>query len=76
MSLKTIMMFSAMNMCLPEEENISSDEDTVSNYPVQRISRKTTSGKKKQCVRKRNKLSDSSPYEMNSGTSVPNGGTC
>ncbi|GFX42389.1 hypothetical protein TNCV_1519531 [Trichonephila clavipes] len=51
----------------PDEENISSDEDTVSNFPVQCISRKITLGKKKQCVNKRKKLSDSNLGEMNSG---------
>ncbi|GFV89776.1 hypothetical protein TNCV_827681 [Trichonephila clavipes] len=56
----------------PDEESISSDEDTVSNFPVQCTSRKTTSGKKKQCVNNSKKLSD----EMNSGTFVTNGGTC
>ena len=62
----------------PDEENISSDEDTVSNFPVQCTSRKTFSGKKKQFVNKRKKLSDSNPDEdeMNSETFVTNDGTC
>ncbi|GFX22290.1 hypothetical protein TNCV_2951311 [Trichonephila clavipes] len=60
----------------PDEENIPSDEDTVSNFPVQCNGRKTTSGKKKQCINKRKKLSDSNPDEMNSGTFVTNDGTC
>ncbi|GFY16429.1 hypothetical protein TNCV_2350721 [Trichonephila clavipes] len=37
--------------------------------------RKATSGKKKLCVNKRNKLSDSNPDLMNSGTFVRNDGT-
>ncbi|GFW70205.1 hypothetical protein TNCV_660091 [Trichonephila clavipes] len=57
------------------EENISLDEDIVSNFPVQCTGRKTTSGKKK-CVNKRKKLLYSNPDEMNSGTFVTNDGTC
>ncbi|GFW00912.1 uncharacterized protein TNCV_1761501 [Trichonephila clavipes] len=34
----------------PDKENISSDEDTVSNFPAQCTIRGTTSGKKKHCV--------------------------
>ncbi|GFV22629.1 uncharacterized protein TNCV_2078191 [Trichonephila clavipes] len=60
----------------PDEKNISSDENRVSNYLVQCNSRKTTPMKKKQCVNKRKKLSDSNPDEMNSGTFVANEGTC
>ncbi|GFW18665.1 hypothetical protein TNCV_1369191 [Trichonephila clavipes] len=37
---------------------------------------KPTSGKKKQCVNKRKKSSDSNPDEMNSRTFVTNDGTC
>ncbi|GFW27580.1 uncharacterized protein TNCV_4282811 [Trichonephila clavipes] len=59
----------------PDEENISLDE-TVSYFPVQCTSRKTTSGKKKQCVNNSKKLSDSNPDEMNSGIFVTNAGTC
>ncbi|GFW02175.1 uncharacterized protein TNCV_4144411 [Trichonephila clavipes] len=59
-----------------DEKNISSDEDTLSNFPVQCTSRKTTSEKKKQCVNKRKKLSDSNLDEMKFGTYVTNHGTC
>ncbi|GFV84837.1 hypothetical protein TNCV_4298191 [Trichonephila clavipes] len=60
----------------PDEENVSSDEDIVSHIPVQCNSKKTTTGKKKQCVNKRKKLSDSNPHEFISGTFVTNDGTC
>ncbi|GFW35659.1 hypothetical protein TNCV_4435101 [Trichonephila clavipes] len=60
----------------PDEENVSSERDTVSNFPVQCTSRKTTSGKKTQCVNIPKKLSDSNPDEMNSGTFVTNYGMC
>ncbi|GFX61980.1 hypothetical protein TNCV_276281 [Trichonephila clavipes] len=60
----------------PNEENISSNKDTVFNIPIQCTSRKSTSEKKKQCVHKRKKLSYSNPDEMNSGTFVTKDGTC
>ncbi|GFW58816.1 hypothetical protein TNCV_4046551 [Trichonephila clavipes] len=60
----------------PDEENIFSNEDTVSNFPVQCTITKTTSKKKKQCINKRKILSDSNPDEMNSGTFVTNDRTC
>ncbi|GFY35849.1 hypothetical protein TNCV_4842251 [Trichonephila clavipes] len=60
----------------PDEENISSDEDTVSKFPVRCTSRKNTSGKKEQCVNKRKKLSVTNPDEINYGTFVTNNGTC
>ncbi|GFT38959.1 hypothetical protein TNCV_388231 [Trichonephila clavipes] len=59
----------------PDEENISPGEGTLCRKIRSGISRKTTSGKKKQRVNKRKKLSDSNPDEMNSGTFVANGGT-
>ncbi|GFX07852.1 hypothetical protein TNCV_4161211 [Trichonephila clavipes] len=60
----------------PVEDYISSDGDTVSNFPVQCISRKNTSWKKKQCVNKRKKSSDSNPDEMILRTFVINDGMC
>ncbi|GFW59790.1 hypothetical protein TNCV_4718811 [Trichonephila clavipes] len=47
-------------------------EDTISSFLVLCTSRKTTSGKKKRCVNKRKKLSDSNPDDINSGTFVRN----
>ncbi|GFR06373.1 hypothetical protein TNCT_433801, partial [Trichonephila clavata] len=54
----------------PDEENISSDEDTVYNFPAQCTSRKPTSWNKRQSVNKCKKLSDSNPDEITSGTFV------
>ncbi|GFV55902.1 hypothetical protein TNCV_1390181 [Trichonephila clavipes] len=60
-----------------DEENISSDEDTFFNFPVQCSSRNPLLGrKKKQYVNKRKKIIDSNPGEMNSRTFVTNDGTC
>ncbi|GFT10884.1 piggyBac transposable element-derived protein 4 [Trichonephila clavipes] len=51
------------------------DHQTTTKLQYREQNMTATSGKKKQCVNKREKLSDSNPDELNSGTFVSNDGT-